>query len=80
MLTSMVLRLRPKAAVTLPMTLGHAVYATMLQLTEQHDRQVAAALHNNEGAKPFTTSSSKTAEPVLRRPGLPMLTAARHSL
>jgi CRISPR-associated endoribonuclease Cas6 len=56
MLLSTVFVLRPTADVTLPMTLGNAFYTAVLQLVGEHDRDMAAQLHNADGPKPFTTS------------------------
>ena len=56
MLTSTVFKLCPEVNVNLPITLGNAFYAVLLQLVSQYDPDLAVALHDHNGPKPFTTS------------------------
>jgi CRISPR-associated endoribonuclease Cas6 len=57
MLLSIVLELTSQRAITLPPHLGRAHHGVFLDWVASFDAPLAAALHDFEGAKPFTCSS-----------------------
>lgn len=56
-LLSAVIALEPLEACTLDPFQGRAMHALFLDLTARHDGTLAAALHDGEGLKPFTSSN-----------------------
>ncbi len=57
MLTSLVLSLAVEAPVTIPRDVGPAVHAAFLALLAERDAELAAALHDADGPRPFTCST-----------------------
>ena len=56
-LLSAVIALEPLEACTLDPFQGRAMHALFLDLTARQDAELAAALHDGEGLKPFTSSN-----------------------
>lgn len=59
-LTSVILRIRPTHADTVPAWLGRAAHAWFLDALRQIQPDLSAAVHDTSGAKPFTVSSLLT--------------------
>jgi len=56
-LLSLVLTLRPRAGASLPSALGRAAHAALLRAIAQARPELAQALHDEAGPRPFTCSS-----------------------
>lgn len=55
--TALYLHLRPRAAASLPSSLGRAAHAAVLRWIAAADAPLAERLHNDDGPKPLTVSS-----------------------
>ncbi len=57
MLTSLIINLKSPAKAKLPATLGRASQSLLLTLINQRDPDLARALHNDDGLRPYTVSN-----------------------
>lgn len=57
MLTSLIINLQSATDITLPASLGRAGQALFLSLIQERDPDLSKALHQGQGAKPYTVSN-----------------------
>ncbi|MBX0330709.1 CRISPR system precrRNA processing endoribonuclease RAMP protein Cas6, partial [Oscillochloris sp. ZM17-4] len=55
--TAMIYTIRPRAAASVPSSLGRATHAAILRLIQAADPALSARIHDDEGVKPLTVSN-----------------------